>query len=128
MINRQMSILAIGLCFFQLIVTVLPVLAAGKKMTVSGYVLDSACLFTKNLQKPISSQCALECAAGGSPLVILSGDGTVYWPIDSKMPAQGQNYRLIKVAGKFVKISGEVFEKGSSKAIVMDTIEESAAK
>lgn len=102
--------------------------AKGEKKVINGYVLDSACLFTRNLKKPISSQCALECAGGGSPLVILADDDTVYLPIDSKMPAQGQNFRLITVAGKFVKISGTVYERGSSKAIVMDSIEESKEK
>ncbi len=100
----------------------------GKQTVIKGVVLDSACLFTKGLNRPISRQCALECAAGGSPLVILTSDGNVYWPIDSKMPAQGQNFRLIKAAGRPVKISGTVYERGSSKAIVMDTIEESEDK
>jgi len=31
-------------------------------VTVKGYVLDSACAFTKGLSKPISKQCAISCA------------------------------------------------------------------
>jgi hypothetical protein len=53
----------------------------GKAVTVKGYVLDSACAFTKDLKKPISSQCAMACAKAGSPLVILTGNGMIYWPI-----------------------------------------------
>ena len=53
---------------------------AGKSITVKGYVLDSACAFTKNLEKPISPDCARACAKAGSPLVILADDGTVYSP------------------------------------------------
>lgn len=101
---------------------------AGKTMTIVGDVFDSSCLFTKNLSKPISSQCALECAAGGSPLVILGTDGMVYWPIDKDMPARGQNYKLIKFAGKTVTMTGVVYERGSSKAIVIQTIESAPAK
>ncbi len=41
--------------------------------TVKGYVIDSACTFTKNLKKPISPDCAKACAKAGSPLVILGG-------------------------------------------------------
>ena len=34
-------------------------------VTVKGYVLDSACAFTKDLSKPISKQCATSCAKVG---------------------------------------------------------------
>jgi hypothetical protein len=50
-------------------------------VTVKGYALDSACAFTKHLDKPISRECAIACAKAGSPLVILSEDGNIYWPI-----------------------------------------------
>jgi hypothetical protein len=30
---------------------------------IRGYVLDSACAFTKNLKKPISPECAVACAS-----------------------------------------------------------------
>ena len=98
--------------------------ASGKKVIITGDVYDSACLFTKNLEKPISHECALKCAASGSPLVILAGDGTIYWPIDDKMPAKGQNFLLTKYGAKSVKVTGIVFERGSSKAIVIKQIEE----
>ncbi len=38
--------------------------AQQKSVSVEGYVLDSACAFTKNLDKPISRECALSCAKG----------------------------------------------------------------
>src|SRR4030095_12578995 len=98
--------------------------AAGKKMTITGEVYDSGCFFTKNLTNPISQECALECAAGGSPLVIKGKDGFVYLPVDDKMPAQGQNFRLIKFGAKTVKVTGMVYEQGSARAIVIQSIEE----
>jgi hypothetical protein len=64
---------------------------AGKSVSVKGYVLDSACAFTKNLKKPVSAECAVACAKAGSPLVILSDDGTIYWPIADTTPSSGQN-------------------------------------
>ena|SRR5215471_5370763 len=54
---------------------------AGKSATVNGYVLNSACAFTKGVNKPISSDCAEACAKAGSPLVILADDETIDWPI-----------------------------------------------
>ena len=41
----------------------------GTPKSVTGWVLDSACAFTKGLKKPISRDCALACAKTGSPLV-----------------------------------------------------------
>ncbi len=105
-------------------VSVLPANGGGKKVTFSGQVFDSACLFTKDLKDPIGNTCALECAAGGSPLVIMSKEGEVYLPVDSDFPAKGQNYRLVKFAGKMVKLTGDVYEKKAAKAIVISTIEE----
>ena len=94
---------------------------------VKGYVLDSACAFIKNLKKPVSAECALACAKAGSPLVILTDDGTIYWPISDSMPATGQNQRLMKLAGQKVTARGRVFERGGSRALVIEQIEAAAA-
>lgn len=94
---------------------------------VTGYVLDSACAFIKNLTKPVSRECALACAKAGSPLVILADDGTLYWPISSSMPATGQNQRLMKFAGQRVNVSGTAFERGGSRALVIQKIEPAPA-
>src|SRR5215469_14174741 len=96
---------------------------AGKPTSVKGYVLDSACAFTKNLKKPISAECAVACAKAGSPLVILSDDGTIYWPIADTTPSSGQNERLLPFAGKKVTASGKVFQRGGSSALVIEKIE-----
>jgi hypothetical protein len=100
--------------------------AQQKSVTVEGYVLDSACAFTKNLDKPISRECALSCAKTGSQLVILTSDGTIYWPIDAKTPAAGQNDRLLEFAGGRVKATGKLYDRGGSHALVIETIQASA--
>jgi hypothetical protein len=97
--------------------------AAPKAVSIHGYVIDSACAFTKNLKKPISPACAVACARAGSPLVILADDGTIYWPISSATPARGQNPRLMRFAGKQVMVSGTVYERGGSRAIVIQKIQ-----
>jgi len=96
---------------------------AGKPITVQGYVLDSACAFTKGLKKPISGQCAIACAKAGSPLVILADNGTIYWPIADTTPSSGQNEKLLPFAGQKVTASGKVFQRGGSSALVIDKIE-----
>lgn len=90
---------------------------------VKGYVLDSACAFTKNLAKPISKECAISCAKSGSELVILADNGQIYWPISDAMPAVGQNDKLLPFAAQKVSITGKVFVRGGSRAIVIDKIE-----
>jgi hypothetical protein len=92
-------------------------------VTVKGYVLDSACAFTKGLDKPISKQCATSCANAGSPLVILADDGTIYWAIADTTPSSGQNPKLLPYAGDKVTATGKVYQRGGSKAIVIEKIE-----
>src|ERR1022692_4141084 len=82
----------------------------GKPITVKGYVLDSACAFTKGLKKPISGECATACAKAGSPLVILTDNGTIYWPIADSTPASGQNEKLMPFAEQKVTVTGKVFQ------------------
>lgn len=91
--------------------------------TVKGYVLDSACAFTKGLDKPISKQCAITCAKAGSQLVILSEEGNIYWPIADTTPSSGQNPKLLPFAGDKVTATGKIYERGGSKAIVIEKIE-----
>jgi hypothetical protein len=94
-----------------------------KTATVKGYVIDSACTFTKNLKKPISEECAQACAKAGSPLVILADDGSLYWPTTDAMPATSQNEKLLPFAGKRVVVSGKLYERGGSKALIIEKIE-----
>ena len=108
--------------------SVIAVKASDQSTTVKGWVLDSACAFTHNLKKPISSECAVSCAKAGSPLVILTDAGTIYWPISSEMPAKGQNVRLMEFAGKRVAVTGKTYLKGGAHGIVIEKIEASEAK
>jgi hypothetical protein len=100
---------------------------AGKSVSVNGYVLDSACAFTKGLKKPISTQCAEACARAGSPLVILADNGTIYWPIADTTPSAGQNEKLMPFAGQRVTASGKTYVRGGSTAMVIEKIGAEAA-
>jgi hypothetical protein len=115
---------------FLLSLLVAAVLASGvfsAPITVKGYVLDSACAFTKGLDKPISKECAITCANAGSQLVILAEDGTIYWPIAGTTPSSGQNPKLLPFAGQKVTATGTLYKRGGSTAIVLDKIEAQAA-
>jgi len=110
----------IGICVFAALLAVGS--DAGKSVTVNGYVLDSACAFTKGLKKPISAQCAEACAKAGSPLVILTDNGNIYWPIADTTPSASQNDKLLPFAGQRVTASGKVYARGGSTAIVIEKI------
>jgi hypothetical protein len=99
-----------------------------KSVSVEGYVLDSACAFTKNLEKPISRDCAVKCAKAGSQLVILGDDGAIYWPIAETTPASGQNAKLMEFAGGRVTAKGKLYDRGGSHALVIDQIAAAPAK
>ena len=113
-----------GLAVFTLLLVAVCGLAqtGSQSVNLKGYVLDSACAFTKNLKKPISPECAVACAKAGSPLVILADNGTIYWPISDAMPAKGQNERLLEYAGKRVIVTGKVYQRAGSRAVVIATI------
>jgi hypothetical protein len=94
-----------------------------RTVTVKGYAIDSACTFTKNLKKPVSEECAQACAKAGSPVVILGDDGAIYWPTTNVMPATSQNEKLLPFAGKRVAVTGKLYERGGSKALIIEKIE-----
>jgi hypothetical protein len=96
---------------------------SGSAVTVKGWVLDSACAYTKGLDKPISSECAKACAKNGSPLVVLRDDGTIFMPIDSKTPSASQNSKVMPFAGERVTISGTDYVRNGSHALVIQTIQ-----
>ena len=112
---------SVGL-LFPILALALISLAESPTVTVKGYVLDSACAFTKSLDKPISKECAIACAKAGSQLVILAEDGKIYWPIAATTPSSGQNEKLLPYAGAKVTVTGKIYDRGGSKAIVIDKI------
>jgi hypothetical protein len=127
-VKMKIRLIGAKMMFVGLLAAVSVSAADAPTVTVKGYVLDSACAFTKGLSKPISKQCATSCANAGSPLVILSDDGTIYWPIADTTPSSGQNAKLLPFAGEKVTASGKAYQRGGSKAIVIEKIEAQAAQ
>src|SRR5437867_7242057 len=94
----------------------------GTNIRVSGWVIDSACAYTKGLDKPIGPACAKACAKNGSPLVILRDDGTIFMPIDGKTPSASQNPKLMPFAGERVTVTGKDYTRNGSHGLVIETI------
>jgi len=94
----------------------------GSEVTISGWVIDSACAYTRGLDKPIGVACAKACAKNGSPLVILRDDGTIFMPIDDKTPSSSQNPRLLPFAGERVTVVGKDYVRNGSHGLVIEKI------
>lgn len=94
--------------------------------TIEGLLRDVACPI-QNLDSNathLSLKCVRECVKGGSPLVILTKDGYLYFPISAKMPDTDQRKELMPLVGKYVRASGTVFERTGTHAIVITEIKE----
>ena len=100
--------------------------ANASKATIEGLVRDVACPIQNLDSTPtnLSLKCVRECVRGGSPLVILTNDGHLYFPISDKMPDTDQRHELMPFVGKYVRASGTVFERTGTHAIVITEIKE----
>jgi hypothetical protein len=100
--------------------------ANASKATIEGLLRDVACPI-QNLDGTatnLSLKCVRECVRGGSPLVILTKDGHLYFPISDKMPDTDPRQGLMPFVGKYVRASGTVFERTGTHAIVITEIKE----
>ena len=97
----------------------------GPAKTVVGYVRDSGCVHRfHEVVKPLPNGCVEACVRAGSPLVILTKSEEVYHPISKDMPESDVRNELLPFVGKFVRVTGHVYERGGSRAISLEKIEE----
>lgn len=91
--------------------------------TVSGLVRDIACPLQnkKSTSTSYSKECITMCANSGSPMGILSENGTVYVPVTESMPDTGQD-ALKPFIGEHVQATGKVFERNGGHAIEISEI------
>jgi hypothetical protein len=91
----------------------------GTKQTVEGLVRDIACPIQnhKSTSQDFNLQCALDCAKQGSPLIILTDDGTIYIPTSQQMPDKSVRAKLLPLVGKRVKATGLVYERNGTHSI-----------
>jgi hypothetical protein len=100
--------------------------ANASQATIEGLVRDVACPIQNLDGTPTnrSLKCVMDCVRGGSPLVILTKDGLLYFPISDKMPDTDQRQQLMPFVGKYVRATGTVFERTGTHAIVITEIKE----
>ena len=95
-----------------------------KNVVIEGLVRDVACPMQnpKSTATNFNLECAVACAKSGSPLIILTKKGNSYFPISDQMPDPDQRPKLTPFVGKFVRVTGTVFERNGTRVIVIQTI------
>lgn len=99
----------------------------GVPMTIEGLARDVACPMQnhQSTAKQFNLECALACARAGSPLVILTESGAMYFPIREGMPdGSSAREKLMPYVGKYVRVSGTVFRRNGTRAIIIKSISE----
>jgi hypothetical protein len=97
-----------------------------KTMTIEGAVRDLAC----PVQNPAGTasnfdlKCTLDCVKHGSPIIILTKEGLIYFPISADMPDSDQREKMMSFVGKYVQATGAVFERKGTRAIAITEIKE----
>jgi hypothetical protein len=97
--------------------------SAEETKSVTGLIRDIACPLqnTKSTTTSYSKDCILQCAKAGSPLGILTADGSTYLPVTTTMPDMGQE-QLKPYVGEMVEATGKVFERNGGHAIEIKEI------
>lgn len=94
-------------------------------VSVTGYVRDSGCVHRfHEVVKPLPNGCVEACVRAASPLVILTKNEEVYHPISPEMPDVDVRPKLLPFVGKLVTVTGHVYERGGSRSITIEQIEE----
>jgi DNA/RNA endonuclease YhcR with UshA esterase domain len=96
------------------------------KVTIEGLVRDIACP-VQNLEATAThynKKCLLACARKGSPLIILTKDGDLYLPMSDQMPDADEQQKLMPFLGKYVQVTGTVYERKGTHAIAISEIKE----
>jgi hypothetical protein len=91
-------------------------------VTIEGLVRDISCPIQN--KEATATKFNLECAKAGSPLIVLTKDGVIYTPISDTMPDKDQRQRLMPFLGKYVQVTGTVFEREGTHAIAVQNIKE----
>ena len=99
----------------------------GTPGTVVGFVRDAACLLrNKNAtvaKDEESRKCIIQCVRAGSPLAILTKSGELYTLLSAQLPDRDERRRLFPYAGRYVRATGRLFERGGTHAISIEKIE-----
>lgn len=94
----------------------------GTTITIIGEPIDPACYITMGSKGIDHKACAEVCNKAGQSLAILANDGSLFFAIEGA-PGASPDSILLPFIGTKVKVTGKVFERGGSKAMVVEKVE-----
>ncbi|HEX7959415.1 MAG TPA: hypothetical protein VF493_05830 [Terriglobales bacterium] len=99
----------------------------GTPGVIVGYVRDVACLLRNSkagaATTALTQDCMKKCVSGGSPIGILTEDGSLYTAISDLIPDKDVRSHMLPYVGKYVRASGRLFKRGGLDAISIEKIE-----
>ncbi len=101
--------------------------ATGKRITVTGEVIDSWCYISQIMyaQGTAHHQCALWCAAGGIPVGVLGDDGRVYVVLMLEGDATSvANPAVLRIQTHRVTVDGDFYERDGMHYLVVNRVED----
>ena len=127
--TSQLLLLTITLLFVALLLAAKPNsddANIGKRIVVRGLLRDIACPVQnhESTSRHFNRKCAEACAKAGSPLAILTDDGTMYMTISDSMPDSAQHQKLMPFVGKYVQATGTSYERNGLHTIAIKDIHE----
>jgi hypothetical protein len=130
--NLRRKVLIAGIAILIIVTTVTVSLAlagngsGGKPVKVRGLLRDVACPLQnqEGTSRKFNKKCAMDCVKAGAPIGILTDDGSLYLVISDTMPDVPQNEKVMPYVGKYVEVSGNVFERKGVRAIMIREIKE----
>lgn len=96
---------------------------AGKDVTVTGEVIDTACYLMGGKKGAAHAECAKACAKAGQDLGLLADDGKVYFLAGEK-PGVDPNIPLKDHIAKRVEVKGMLFDKFGADGLVVKEAKE----
>lgn len=99
--------------------------AAGKRISITGEVIDTWCYLTEIMvpEGTAHHQCAIWCAAGGIPVGILDDSGKVYMVM--KYGDEDTTVRppaIMKVQTHRVAVKGDLYERDGINYLFIDQV------
>jgi hypothetical protein len=116
---RRRASMRIGAALFVFILLTTPAMPAVD--TVTGEVLDVFCYATRDARGKEHSQCASSCIKAGIPVAVLTDEGVMYFPL--RQDHKPANPLFENLGGEKVKVTGSIYEKNSTKFIVVNSVE-----
>ena len=99
---------------------------AAKPTTMSGEIVDMGCYMSHAAMGEKHAECAAMCAAGGSPIGLLTDKGVLYLMTAPHESKDGYN-KAKEMAGKKVEVTGLVHERSGMKSIEVASVKAAAA-